>query len=180
MATVYLAGPEVFLPGAAAIGARKKALCRAAGFEGLFPSDTKPPQLGPDAAIFATCVAAMRQADLGIFNLTPFRGPSADVGTVWELGFMVALGKPVWAYTNDPAPLRARIPGTRQGQDGMWRDPEGRLTEDFNNADNLMIDRSLPPGGLIRLDRGARLDDLDGFLMCLDAAKRARDGSVQK
>lgn len=180
MRTVYLAGPEVFLPASAALGARKKALCRAHGFEGLFPGDTQPPALDPDAAIFAACVAAMRRADIGIFNLTPFRGPSADVGTVWELGFMAALKKPIWAYTNDPAPLRTRIPGAQQGPDGTWRDAQGCLAEDFGNADNLMIDRSLPEGALVRLDRGARLDDLDGFVMCLELAGRARDGTVQK
>jgi len=28
-----------------------------------------------------------------VFNLTPFRGPSADAGTVFELGFMYSKGK---------------------------------------------------------------------------------------
>ena len=34
---IYLAGPEVFHPNAAALGRQKQALCREYGFEGLFP-----------------------------------------------------------------------------------------------------------------------------------------------
>ena len=172
MRTVYLAGPEVFLPDAAALGARKKVLCRRHGFEGLFPGDTPVPDgmPGADAAIFAACVAAMRRADLGVFNLTPFRGASADAGTVWELGFMAGLGKPAWGYSNTLAPLRQRVAGAVRGADGLWRDADGRLVEDFGNGDNLMIDRSLPPDGFVRLDRGGRLDDLDGFEACLRLA----------
>ena len=36
---VYLAGPEVFLPDAIAVGAEKCRLCAEYGFEGLFPLD---------------------------------------------------------------------------------------------------------------------------------------------
>lgn len=164
MMTVYLAGPEVFLPDAAAWGARKQALCRAHGFEGLYPGDAV---LHDDGAIFAACVAQMRRADVGVFNLTPFRGPSADAGTVWELGFMAGLGKPVWGYSNEARPLRARIPGAVRGADGVWRDAQGWMAEDFGNGDNLMIDRALPPHGFVRLDRGGLLSDLDGFAACL-------------
>ncbi len=41
MLTVYLAGPEVFLPDAIELGERKKRLCRAYGFEGLYPLDNE-------------------------------------------------------------------------------------------------------------------------------------------
>ena len=34
-------------------------------------------------------------------NLTPFRGPGADPGTVYELGYMAGRGKPCFGYTND-------------------------------------------------------------------------------
>ncbi len=42
----------------------------------------------------------MLEADGIIANLTPWRGVSADVGTVYELGFMCALNKAAYAYTN--------------------------------------------------------------------------------
>ena len=37
--SVYLAGPEVFLIDAVAVGQCKKALCSQYGFKGLFPFD---------------------------------------------------------------------------------------------------------------------------------------------
>ena len=43
-----------------------------------------------------------------IANLTPFRGPSADVGTVYEVGFMRALGRPVFGYATTAEPFTRR------------------------------------------------------------------------
>ena len=85
--SIYLAGPDVFLANALEVGERKRELCRRFGFEGLFPLD-QDESVGADAAkIFQANCALMRRADIGLFNLTPFRGPSADCGTVFELGF---------------------------------------------------------------------------------------------
>jgi nucleoside 2-deoxyribosyltransferase len=36
-----------------------------------------------------------------IVNLTPFCGPGADVGSADEMGFMRALGRTIFAHTND-------------------------------------------------------------------------------
>ena len=95
---VYLAGPDVFLPDAVAIGRRKKELCAHYGFEGLYPFDNEisGDHLGTrvDLLIYRANVAMIHEADFGIFNLTPFRGSSADVGTVFELGMFAALAKP--------------------------------------------------------------------------------------
>ena len=85
----------------------------------------------------------MQASDLGVFDLTPFRGPSADVGTAFELGFMTALGKPVFAYTNIAHDYIDRI-APRQLLDaaalGHWGDEDGWSIENFSNADNLMLD----------------------------------------
>ena len=51
------------------------------------------------------------------------------------------------------------------------------MAEDFGNGDNLMIDRALPPGGFVRLDRGGLLTDLDGFAACLALAAENHTGS---
>merc|ERR1711879_232757 len=40
------------------------------------------------------------QACCAIINCTPYRGPSMDAGTIFELGFMRALGKPCFGFTN--------------------------------------------------------------------------------
>ena len=100
---LYLAGPEVFLPEAIEIGRIKKDLCARYGIEGLYPFDNEvSPRSGEavDRLIYRANIAMIRDADGGIFNLTPFRGPSADVGTVFELGFLSALGKAAFGYTN--------------------------------------------------------------------------------
>jgi nucleoside 2-deoxyribosyltransferase len=175
---IYLAGPEVFLPNAVQLGAAKKALCEAARFIGLFPLDSDiPPGAGQDAAIYRANRRMMTAASIGIFNLTPFRGPSADIGTVFELGLMAGMGKPVFGYSNDIRPARARVPDVTQRPDGDWRDAQDMLVEDFGNADNLMIDHCLVTSGnpIVRIDAGGRLDDLAGFEACLAIAARLRD-----
>lgn len=46
--------------------------------------------------------------EIVIANLTPFRGPSADVGTAYEMGFAHALIKKVFAFTNAAEPFTER------------------------------------------------------------------------
>jgi nucleoside 2-deoxyribosyltransferase len=172
---VYLAGPEVFLPNAREVGERKKSLCAQAGLIGLYPLDndfgaTDGERL--DQAIYRANRRMIEQADAGIFNLTPFRGCSADVGTVFELGMMAGLGKPVFGYSSVAADLRARVAGAKRHPDGIWRDAHGYLVEDFGNADNLMIDASLKEGGnaFLRVAGSGRIDDLEAFAACVSRA----------
>src|SRR3990170_3348682 len=88
-------------------------LCAEAGFDGAFPLD---PQLDLDRLtkrekarrISLANEGLMRSCDLLIANLTPFRGASMDSGTAFEVGFMRALGRPVFGYTNVVADYRER------------------------------------------------------------------------
>ena len=91
---IYLAGPDVFLPDAIEIGRRKAAICARHGVRGLYPLDNAVDLAAADAslAIFKGNEAMMDAADAIIANLTPFRGPSADAGTVYELGYMAGRG----------------------------------------------------------------------------------------
>jgi nucleoside 2-deoxyribosyltransferase len=186
MTRAYLAGPEVFLPDAVALGQRKKALCAAHGILGLYPLDNTPGASGPlplDSLIYRANVAMIRDADCGILNLTPFRGVSADVGTVFELGMLVGLGKPVFAYTNESADLLDRVrlahPLTFDTAEGLWRDAAGMMVEDFGNADNLMIDAALREGASLLVRHVAAPEhlfhDLTGFEMCLRLARDSTD-----
>ena len=92
MPLAYLAGPDVFLPDAPAHAARKTAICAAHGITALPPLNEDLATLASMAeaeawrAIFAKDLALMECADLVIANLTPFRGASADAGTLVELG----------------------------------------------------------------------------------------------
>jgi nucleoside 2-deoxyribosyltransferase len=189
--TLYLAGPEVFLPDARGLGRRKQALCAAYGFHGLYPLDNELSETADarlDQLIYRANVAMIHAADAGIFNLSPFRGPSADAGTVFELGLMVGLDKPCFAYTNDARSLLARMQALGAAmQDpatGLWVDPSGHWIEDFGNSDNLMIDAALAQDLSAENEKGGGrfvrpsasevlpLDDLSGFTECLTRAAR--------
>src|SRR6185312_3312891 len=105
MTSVYLAGPDVFRPDAIPYGESLKAACRRFGLEGLYPLDNAVP-LGlskPQAAawICQANLALIRRADIVMANLNPFRGAEPDSGTVFEVGYAAALGKPVWGYLED-------------------------------------------------------------------------------
>jgi nucleoside 2-deoxyribosyltransferase len=183
MLKIYLAGPDVFLPDAAEQGRRKQALCAQYGFEGLYPLDNEIQPADSrervDLRIYRANVDMVHRADLGIVNLTPFRGPSADVGTVFELGLLAGLRKPVFGYTNDAATLLERIKrlGKVTKGNGRWRDLMDMTVEDFGNADNLMIDMSLLTAGhpIVRHQAAPnqRFHDLAGFEQCLELAGRS-------
>jgi nucleoside 2-deoxyribosyltransferase len=120
----------------------------------------------------------LRRADFGIVHLTPFRGIGADPGTVFELGVLIALGRPVFGYTNVATDLLTRVQAaetvTRDGANDVWRDSTGMTVEDFGNADNLMIDIALAeqraPMVRIAAPPERRFHDLTGFIICLERA----------
>ena len=160
---LYLAGPDVFHPQAALLGERKKALCAAYGLTGLYPLDGGTPDM-TSGAIYAACLRMMRDA---------------DAGTVFELGFMAALGKPVFAYSNDARDLIDRLhaaPGLSACGDG-WRDADGMAAEDFGLADNLMLEEALATQGrhIHRRDVAPTESfiDLAGFEACVVEAADA-------
>jgi hypothetical protein len=104
----------------------------------------------------------MLASDIMIANLTPFRGPSADDGTAFELGFFDALGRPIFAYSNACGGLAER---TRAF---LARVPDTLAVEDFGLPCNLMLPHAVlqrgglpmvtPPGG-----GDLRPDDLTVF-----------------
>src|SRR5215472_4782684 len=146
---VYLAGPEVFLANAREIGAQKRAICERHGLIGVFPGDEEDPcdpALPPaeqGLAISRAMERVMQGCDAMIVNLTPFRGPSADVGSAYEMGFMRALGRPIFAYSNDGRPFLDRIAsfcgGVRIRMTGEHEDADGMMIEPFALHDNLML-----------------------------------------
>src|SRR4051812_29846950 len=145
---IYLAGPDVFLPAAVEIGKRKAAICASHGVRGLYPLDNAVDVRASDASltIFKGNEAMMDAADAVIANLTPFRGPSADAGTVYELGYMAGRGKFCLAYSNDPALYVERVmrfgPVTKSAN-GVLTDKDGLTVEDFVLPDNLMMIHAL-------------------------------------
>lgn len=163
---VYLAGPDVFRPDATALGRRKKELCASLGLEALFPLDDLdlPTDLGDRpmdeqaAALFAACVELMDRCVAGLANLTPFRGPSADVGTVLELGYLTGQGKPVVGYTSDLRPYHQRV------------EADGLLVEPFGLCDNLMLEGAVTRAGVAAVRRASDDGDELGALTAFEAA----------
>jgi nucleoside 2-deoxyribosyltransferase len=145
---IYLAGPDVFLPDAVEIGRRKAAICARHGLTGLYPLDNGVDltAAGASLAIFKGNEAMMDSADAIIANLTPFRGPSADAGTVYELGYMAGRGKLCFAYSNDPALYTERVArsfAVTKAAAGHLIDNDGLTVEDFGLPDNLMMIHTL-------------------------------------
>ena len=139
---IYLAGPTVFQADADDAGARLVALCAEHGCEGLFPLDFDLDGAMSARTIQAACLRELRTADGVVADLSPFRGPHADDGTAFELGFAHALGLPIWAYTTDTRPLIERIPGARSAS-GHVRDGTGLLIENFDRAHNSMLSETI-------------------------------------
>jgi len=156
--SIYLAGPDVFWPNATELGAAKKVLCEQYGFTGHFPLDNEIDlsQLSPFEAgirIYQANIGLMNHCDLIIANMTPFRGPSMDVGSAFEMGYMAAQNKPVWGYTLDGRLYSDRIEGTATDQDGF-------SIESFSMADNLMmVGATDARGGLLTEPMAETLDN---------------------
>ncbi len=145
---IYLAGPEVFFPATEhqAIVAEKKRLLREYGFEGIDPLETElafsdaEAKLRRGHRIFRANRELMDSCDAIIANLTPFRGISADPGTVYEVGYMIGQGKPAFGFTLDNRYYRERAGSTEL-------DDLGHTVEDFEMSDNLMIEGGLHDSG---------------------------------
>ncbi|MGI4746193.1 MAG: nucleoside 2-deoxyribosyltransferase [Janthinobacterium lividum] len=141
----YLAGPSVFALDPAAEGSKLKAFCSAHGAVGLYPLDNEidvaAGQGDLSGAIREANMELIRQCDAVIADMVPFRGPSMDPGTAYEMGVGAALGKLVVGYTSDPRPYVERVSAstsvTRSA--GTLRDSDGMQVEDFGLADNLMM-----------------------------------------
>src|ERR1700733_6074634 len=159
---IYLAGPDVFLHDAVQIGQRKVELCARHGLTGLYPLDNAIDRTAQDLTgqdltgqdltgqnaslrIFRGNEAMMIAADAIIANLTPFRGPGADAGTVYELGYMAGRGKLCLGYSNDPACYADRVRQFSEvtSRDGRLVDAQGLTVEDFGLTDNLMMIHAL-------------------------------------
>jgi nucleoside 2-deoxyribosyltransferase len=150
---IYLAGPDVFLPDPLKIAEAKKKICAKYGFMGIFPLDNvlDLSNLSPFEAgvrIYQNNTKLMDNCDLIVANMTPFRSPSMDVGTAFELGYMAAQGKPIFAYTNDDRLYSDRVTKTTPDLD-----ENGMSIELFQMHDNLMLEGAIvTSGGVLTTD----------------------------
>ncbi len=174
---IYLAGPDVFQIDAREIGDAKRMICARHGLVGRFPLDNEleAGAGGPEfaARIYRANIAMMQDCAAIIANLTPFRGPNADDGTAFELGWFAARGRPLMAYLNDPRLLIDRTPN-RGG-----RDAEDQEVESFGWPLNLMLVASVEASGgvVVRGDgSGDPRRDLRAFEACVEALAKLLGG----
>lgn len=141
---IYLAGPDVFRPDAAAHGRALVALCAEHGFEGVFPLEAAlPTGLPPREVarhIYRANVARIDGCDAVLANLDFFRGAEPDSGTCFEVGYAIARGKVVVGYVPEAGSFAERIRQRHPqvvGAEG--RDAEGWELEEFGLPLNLML-----------------------------------------
>lgn len=182
---VYLAGPDVFLPDPLAFAQLKKDACAQAGLEGVFPldaglklDDAMSPQAKADAIASAN-ENLMRSCHALVANCTPFRGTSMDAGTAYEVGFMRALGRPVFGYSNvaeDYATRAAAYRASRQNIPFDGDTPDTKI-ESFDLPENLMIASAIRASGGHIVTANVlpehRLTDLTAFIASLEQVKAA-------
>ncbi len=139
---IYLAGPDVFLQDAIKYGKTLKNTCEKYGHIGHFPLDNEIDGKGLNPYELAEIIKnsninMIKNCDIVIANLSPFRGPEPDSGTVWEVGFAQALGKKVIAYSTDMRTLKEKTQEILKLGDSAF-DKDGMQIEDFKLSHNLM------------------------------------------
>jgi nucleoside 2-deoxyribosyltransferase len=116
----------------------------------------------------------MEGCDLVIANLTPFRGASADAGTLVELGWFLGRGRPVFGYSNTATLFAER---SRRQVEAAPDPLPGLSVEGFGLPDNLMVPGAVLEGGghpmvLPPDGRDRPFDALDVFELCVAVAAR--------
>lgn len=178
--SLYIGGPDVAFPGSVEILNHKRSATEQAGFVPVIPSDSVLVETTPSEAmareIYMDRVSRMRLADAAIVNLTPWRGPNCEASAAYEVGFLAALGKPVFAYMNvaseADAEMRARIEEHMGGQtdrSGRALDGYGVEIEDFGLPESLMV--WAETRRLFVIVTPDLFGDLTGFEMCLEAVR---------
>lgn len=180
ISSIYIGGPDAAFPGSVEVLSQKRTLTEQAGFVPVIPSDSVLVETTPSEAmareIYMDRVSRMRLADAAIVNVTPWRGPSCESSAAYEVGFLAALGKPVFAYMNvaseDEAELRVRV----EQQVGGGPDRRGRLLdaygveiEDFGLPESLMV--WAETRRLYSVVTADLFGDVTGFEMCLEAVR---------
>jgi len=154
---IYFAGPDVFYREVFDIAKEKKRIIHDLSngrMIGCHPFDNDVEQMS-DPMDMGRMISRenrkmMDQCDIILANITPFRGANIDDGTAFEIGYMMAQGKPVYAYSNAGTKLYIEnvvswadktegVSLSEIDKDGCIRDHDGAVVEQFGFPCNLMI-----------------------------------------
>ncbi len=141
---IYIAGPDVFERDSIEIGIKYSKLCEDYGYKGNYPLDNvidfnqKKKKIAYD--IFIANEELIKESDIVIANLNPFRGKEPDSGTIWECGYAYGLGKKVYGYMKNRAPYLEQFKDNEKDIEGdLTFDKDDKMIEDFDYPVNLMI-----------------------------------------
>ena len=145
-----------------------KAKLAAVGIVGHFPFDNEIPaetsgDLRQSSHVIGRANEQMmrdccKDGRLGIIlvNMMPYHGPSMDVGSAFEVGFMSALAEKenviIIGYTNNRQTFEDRVSeriysGGVTKKDGYLFGSDGNMIEAFGGTDNLMITHAIEKTG---------------------------------
>ena len=150
MKKIYIAGPDVFLKNAIEDLSQKKQYCEKNNFIGLIPFDANVDFSQPNNKIrkdiYEANIKMIHKTDIVIANMNNFRHNEQDAGTIFEIGYAVALNKKVYIYSSDS---RTVIEKTTQCdnesylEDSQYYDCNDMLIEGFDAKFNIMINESV-------------------------------------
>ena len=124
--------------------------CDQAGLEALVPFDETVHAGTTPQTIYDANMKLLRSAQGVVANLCPFRGSEPDSGTVFEVGVAVMLGLPVAAYGVPSGSYGDRVTA-KLDADGVLRDEDGLIVENYGLPLNLMLARSVHIAPTFRL-----------------------------
>jgi len=152
---IYLAGPDVFRLNAIEYFDILKKSCIEFGFEALVPLDNSVEINEEDIMtpvhsklIFNENFNLIKECDVIVANLVPFRGACIDDGTAWEIGCGFAFGKKIYGYSkyNEKSLLDIT-------EEFGYKMSEFPIVENFGNSVNLMICESIKKSGGFILEK---------------------------
>lgn len=156
---IYLAGPDVFRENAIEHLNGLKELCKQYKFEGLAPLDNvieipECDKFTPKHSnlIFKANFDLIKECDVIIANIVPFRGACIDDGTAWEIGCGFAFGKKIYGYSKLCNKSLVEITKDLWDMNDYHGDRNGygtefSIVENFGNGVNLMICDSIKESG---------------------------------
>lgn len=135
---IYVAGPDVFSPNWERFKQEVRRYCHDVWLEPVFP-DSKPKD--SPAKIYRANISRIWRSNAVMANLQCFRGSEPDSGTVFEVGYAIACGKPVWGHSASGR-YRDKVAhhvGLMSTSDGGMACREGFAIEAFGEPVNLML-----------------------------------------
>ncbi len=150
MKKIYIAGPDVFLKNAVEDLNKKKRYCENNGFSGLIPFDANVDFTQSNENIrkdiYEANVKMIQQTDIVIANMNNFRHNEQDAGTIFEIGYAVALNKEVYIYSDDNRTVIEKtieVDNDFTIENEQYYDKDDMLIEGFEARFNIMINESV-------------------------------------